>query len=377
MSTRFSILQLISTFTTLVVFSLQAYAIFPYRDFNPTKTTQSLSVDYKLVDTWTYTSSGDNSPPSQLLSGDIIVSAWGVAYSKVADRIFTSAFLKWHSGYGVTGSGGIYMLEPTATSFNVTQFHDMDSNPMTRTRATSSSYGDGVSFSFIDDNHVSYLGAIDPISGEPEGLGIIGTKVERGLSPIPTDQSYAPATFAQIGKVGMGDLEISEDGGQNIINGASDLQAYIFKAEDVISNVPGTTSSILNFDLNFERGFVRTGVAGTNQWYPWTDDGNDRIKESCCHEYFRSQPILSDIEFTDRGDLTMAFIDRWGHQMGHANFSDLSNTGIVGNSQGAGDILIAGIDCDLVSYCPVTVQVTDCVDPCPDPSRFNVTAQRN
>ena len=84
-----------------------------------------------------YTNSGTSTLPSQKVNGSVIGPVWGVAYSKQANKIFTSALLKRHIGLGAMGSGGIYLLEPTATSFNVTQFYDMDANGH-RTRADAS-----------------------------------------------------------------------------------------------------------------------------------------------------------------------------------------------------------------------------------------------
>ncbi len=91
--------------------------------------------------------------PSGLItaSANNIGTVWGVAYSKQAKKVFTSAFIKRQAGLGPLGSGGIYMLEPTATSFNVTQFYDMDANGY-RTRASASALPYGQNDSYTVDN---------------------------------------------------------------------------------------------------------------------------------------------------------------------------------------------------------------------------------
>ncbi|MBK9461266.1 MAG: hypothetical protein IPN94_17990 [Sphingobacteriales bacterium] len=63
------------------------------------------------------------------------------------------------------------------------------------------------------------------------------------------------------------------------------------------------------------------------------------------------QPILSDIEFNDRGDLIMDFMDRAGHQFGLQNRKFLTNiaTTLVADVI-SGDILIAGYNCNTGSY---------------------------
>jgi hypothetical protein len=163
-----------------------------------------------------YTSTGNTTPPAQKLNGAIIGATWGVAYSKQAKKVFTAAFLKRHMGLGIMGSGGIYMLTPTASSFTVSQFHDMDANGhRIRAEASAPTYGNASSFN-IDATgaFVTYLGANDPLTGKPSGLGVVfanGTG-GRGLTSALNDPSFDPDMFDQVGKVGLGDLDISDDG---------------------------------------------------------------------------------------------------------------------------------------------------------------------
>ncbi|HQW46961.1 MAG TPA: SdrD B-like domain-containing protein, partial [Chitinophagaceae bacterium] len=83
---------------------------------------------------------------SKTLPQSALGTVWGGAYSKQAQRIFTAAFMKRQVGMGPMGSGGIYMLEPTLSSFNVTQFYDMDANGYrTRAAAGAIAYGAGSS----------------------------------------------------------------------------------------------------------------------------------------------------------------------------------------------------------------------------------------
>ncbi|MFY7937486.1 MAG: SdrD B-like domain-containing protein, partial [Flavobacterium sp.] len=91
-----------------------------------------------------YNNTGERSATAatRTLNGAVIGSVWGVAYSKQANKVFTSAFLKRHTGLGALGTGGIYMLTPTATSFNVNQFYNLDANGhRTRAAAGAPAYG--------------------------------------------------------------------------------------------------------------------------------------------------------------------------------------------------------------------------------------------
>ena len=166
-----------------------------------------------------YNSSGTTAP-TLTLNGTTIGATWGVAYSRQAGKVFTSAFIKRHAGLGVLGSGGIYLLTPTATSFTVVNFYDMDAvanGGAYRTRADAAAappaYGNGSSYSLNGANTIAtYLGATDLASGQPVGMGVVGTNGNRVLPNTNNTVNWDPAAFDQVGKVGLGDLEISDDG---------------------------------------------------------------------------------------------------------------------------------------------------------------------
>ncbi|AEI49739.1 SdrD B-like domain-containing protein [Runella slithyformis] len=103
-----------------------------------------------------------------------IGSVWGIAYDKYKERLFTSAVLRRHSGLGPAGLGGIYVT-----------------NMITNTTST-----------YVD------LEAA-PLS---INLGTIPSNSSRGLPTTLSGPSNDQAAFALVGKAGIGDLEISEDG---------------------------------------------------------------------------------------------------------------------------------------------------------------------
>ena len=338
---------------------------------------------------------------------------WGIAYSRQAKKVFAAAFMKRQCGYGPMGSGGIYLCTPTGTSFTVTNFYDMDANGhRTRALPTAVPYGNGTSFTInAAGTEASYLGPIDPLTGDPEGLGVIGVNGAggRGFTSSLTDHWNDPAALDQVGKVGLGDIDISEDGkflyvanlysrmlfrleldnpasptsviavdsfplpnvtanngklrcfgvsyyrgavyvgavttgengGQNIVNGATDLYAYVFKLENALSAIPTYNATpAITFPLNYLKGAV-IGGSGT-QWYPW----NKKTDILLPGEPHLPTPMLSDIEFSDGGDLIMDFCDRTGHQFMISNRLNLTGTELAGSIDIGGDILIAGTDCN-------------------------------
>ncbi|MCB9309228.1 MAG: hypothetical protein H6567_04105 [Lewinellaceae bacterium] len=299
-----------------------------------------------------------------------IGSTWGVAYSKQAQKIFTSAFLKRHVGLGPLGSGGIYMIDPTTG--NVTNWLNLDALGIA-TRGTGSYTGPGP------------LGPLVPFSP------VIGTNAERVLGNGIDQPSYDAPAFAQIGRLSLGDLDISDDGrylfvmnlynktvyridlvdpanpqaptaanvstritswtvpSPGCVNGqhrpfglefargnlfvglvcsgesggvAADLEAYIYQ---VTNFTAGTYSTLFSIPLDYDKGwafsyFGDPVVAEANQgWFPWTDN----VDETLVQFYYLShpQPILCDIVFDVDGSLIMSFFDRNGHQSGWNNYS--------------------------------------------------------
>lgn len=355
--------------------------------------------------------------PIQTGHDSVLGCVWGTAWSRQAKKLFAAAFMKRQSGYGPLGSGGIYTAVPIGNTFQIGNFYDMDANGhRTRAAATAVTYGAGSSFSLnAAGTEATYLGPIDPLSGSPEGLGVIGANGTpgRGMGGNVTDQSNDPAACDQVGKVGLGDLEISEDGrflfvtnlysklvyrleldnpfnptgvvavdsfalpsvsvtngvlrcfgltyhrgnlfvgavstgengGQNVVNGATDLYAYVFMLQKPLSAAPIMNATpVITFPLNYAKGAV-IGGSGV-QWYPW----NKKTDVLLPGEPHLPTPMLSNIEFNLRGDMILDFCDRTGHQFEISNYMNLSGTATAGSIDIGGDLLIAGYNCGSGNY---------------------------
>jgi hypothetical protein len=370
-------------------------------------------------------SSGINPPPLKL-DGSVIGALWGVAYSRQSGGVFATALMKRQVGFGVLGSGGIYLLERGASGFLVTPFFDMDDNSFqyggeecTRSRAPADApvYGMGSSFLLNPGRtQAEYLGPTDTLTGAPVGLGVIGSNADRGLSVEPSDPSYDAAAFDQVGKVGLGGIAISEDGRylfvvnvysrrlfrleldnpnhptevvsvmsaalpdiscnagvlrpfavachrgkvyvgavctgelgvENVVDGPTDLRAYVFRIERPAEAWVFRDEPILDVPLNYRKGLGTVDAfPESDRWYTWTSDATAHlIHETIPVVRSRQTPILSDIGFSDRGDMILGFMDRFGHQAGffnHLYLADFEEPYIVASA--AGDVLIAGIDC--------------------------------
>ncbi|GAB3962749.1 hypothetical protein GCM10028805_64490 [Spirosoma harenae] len=128
---------------------------------------------------------------SVLATASQIGSVWGSAYSKFTKRLYTSAFVRRHVGLGPGGIGGIYLT-------------DM-SGPGLSTANTSL---------FVD---LTTLGI---------NLGSIPSNSARGLQPGIFTASHDENAFSAIGKVGIGDMDLAEDGSMLWFTNLSDGQLY-------------------------------------------------------------------------------------------------------------------------------------------------------
>ncbi|MBK8347291.1 MAG: hypothetical protein IPL08_06570 [Saprospiraceae bacterium] len=204
----------------------------------------------------------DASSPTQYVAtvGEI-GSTWGVAYSKQAQKIFTGAFLKRHVGMGPLGSGGIYLIDPITNT--VTNWLDLDAIGIA-TRGTGTYTGPGP------------LGPNVPYSP------VIGTNAERDLGNGLDQPSYDAPAYAQIGRLSLGDVDISDDGRYLFVMNLYDKTVYRIDLVDpanpqapTIANVgtrvtswavpsPGCANGTHRpFALEFARGNLFVGLVCT------------------------------------------------------------------------------------------------------------------
>jgi hypothetical protein len=172
-----------------------------------------------------------------------IGTTYGVAYSKYAKKIFTSAYFKRHYGFGPANGtfnnapGAIYIIDPSLTSATgaATYFTSLDalSSP-THNSTGSPAYGSGTSY------NISGTGVGATISYPTNGLGVIGTNTARGLNADLATKSSDPAAFGQIGKVSLGDMDISSDGLYLYLINLFDRKLYVLQLNDIVNPTSAT-----------------------------------------------------------------------------------------------------------------------------------------
>ncbi|NPA60889.1 MAG: hypothetical protein GXO06_01215, partial [Epsilonproteobacteria bacterium] len=299
---------------------------------------------------------------------------WGVAYSKKEDAIFTSAVVRRHMGLGPLGIGGVYKVSGAlSTTPKLEQWLDITTLGVDLGSVNRDS--SNVCYKLEDDiNKPSYdldgyvkvgrvgIGDID-LSDDESTLYVmdlnnkqllfidVATKklIKKVAIPNPgcSDGDYRPwAIYPKRGLlVGVVcSAETSQD--------VKDLKAHIMQYD-------GTTfNSIYSFNLNYERGYTINDNPA--EWQPWTTD-------TTWHGDSHPEPILSDIEIDEKGDMILAFVDRYGMITSNNNYSTNCEGGDTSLTEGhaGGEILRAcynGVSWELESNGACGGVTTDGVD---------------
>lgn len=285
---------------------------------------------------------------------------WGTAYNKFNNTLYSAAFLRRHVGLTSHGLGAIFKTDLATNSTTL----------------------------FVDVENIGV------------SLGSIGSNASRGLGAKTSPSADAEA-FAKVGKVGIGDIDISEDGqtlyfvnmftkslhrlavnnptssqsvaipspacangesrpwGMAIYKGnayigvvcdasvsanKSDLRAYIYSYS--LSTNTFDTTPVFDFPLTYPKGYPHDSKPSLTGWFPWTDDPNvafnsiaTTIPTTHGNILVHPEPILADIEFDIDGSMVLSFADRFAFQVGHQNYNT-SGTGLYSGVSG-GDILRA------------------------------------
>jgi hypothetical protein len=210
------------------------------------------------------TSSGNNARTS-LATAAQIGTCWGTAYNKYNDRIYTSAFLKRHAGLGpggpigspnsINAPGAIYLANPNATNSG-SFFFSMDA-----------------------------LGAAYYTHDHTIGAALnVRDNVTRGLNKdIDTPSGDADA-FDQVGKVGNGDIELSDDGRYMWLTNLYNKKLYridLTSAAAPVAPTAATASALItswalpvlacnngvlrSFGIKYYKGKIYVGVVCTGE----------------------------------------------------------------------------------------------------------------
>ena len=273
------------------------------------------------------------------VSMTLVGSTWGLAYQRETATLFASAFTKRSAGFGPGGTGAIYQINPTLNT--ASRLADLN---------TLSATGTGVDphdlNNFFADNPTwdkvgkTSLGGLD-LSDDGETLWVMNL-FDRRLYRLPVGIPASPPAANTVTSIDMPEpadcvLHPLTPAGQRNLNVrpfavkalgdkvfvglvctaessqlSKDLRAYVYRF-DVNT---GAFTQIANFALNYPRGCA-SGYSECNSasWNPWSPTERANLFYQF-QEFDYAQPMLSDIEFDDAGNMIVALGDRFGHQSG-------------------------------------------------------------
>lgn len=167
-----------------------------------------------------------------------IGTTYGEAYSKQSKRLFVSAFMKRHHGFGPgdgtasTAPGAIYIVDPskTATTGAPGFFVSLDALGA----PTHTSIGTPV-FTKTGTGEAAVISY-----SSQSNLGIIGTPTARGLGGNIANPSTDAAAMGQVTKVGIGDIDISDDGKFLYVTNLFDRKLYVLQLNDPVKPTSAT-----------------------------------------------------------------------------------------------------------------------------------------
>ncbi len=223
-----------------------------------------------------YNSIGQDVMPQHIANGNEIGSTWGVAYNKYTEKLFTTAFVKRHVGLGQLGTGGIYVTDFSGSTPTNTNFLDLTDFGIATGAIGSRDLPADLENPSADANAFGKvakvgLGDID-ISDDGNMLWTINLAEKELVSiDISTyNATGATPTASHINAVNIDNLTCSSDGDMRpfgvkyregkvyigiVCSGESSQQRSALQAA-VYSYTPGTNNFVeeISFPLDFERG---------------------------------------------------------------------------------------------------------------------------
>ncbi len=278
---------------------------------------------------------------------------WGVAYDSKRDVLYTSAVLRRHVGIGPNGGGAIYSIsDPAGAPGAATLLHDVATAtgvPTTAARGLT-----GATPTTLNNDAPAFpliakvgLGDID-ISNDNDTLYVTNLTDQTVYSVDLNNPATAavplpayPTPACNNGTDRPWALKVHDDmlylgvvcSAEGAAGVAADLDAYVYAYDGT-----AWSTAINNFPLDYPRQLGAPGATNNAAWRPWRDAhtagefGTLNLTAAT-----RATPVLSDIEFNDQGDMILGFMDRTSLQFGALNWGTTGTSRIQVAS--AGDIL--------------------------------------
>ncbi len=288
---------------------------------------------------------------------------WGLAWDPETKNLFSSAFLRRFADFGPNGMGAIYATNRSSGVSSTSLVVDL------------AQVGSGVGV-IAPRSWVSPTRDVDAFENIGEvGLGDIDLDTTHDLLYVVNLFAKSVQVVNLTSYLETGTAVGSESVSQlpaypapNCVNGQDRPFALKFKtdkvylgvicdASDAVGSPADLNARVYVYDLNlgvwsvavapFALDYDRDSVYSGNPTFlanfqPWTDSFVLSEWHLTYGQYiWHPQPMLSDIEFDNNGDMILSFADRGAYQMGASNFSPNSDDTALYRVMSGGELLRA------------------------------------
>jgi uncharacterized repeat protein (TIGR01451 family) len=321
------------------------------------------------VDPNTPTSQFDLPPLTTVATANQVGTTWGIVWNAKEGRLYASAFMKKRAGFGPSGTGAIYRIDPatqTVTTYadlnaifgggtagtNPHNHADPKDNGNTSWNAVGKVALGGMAISDGGDKiYVVNLANRTlyelPIGVAPSAGNIRSQAVPLTPPGCANSADVRPfATQFYRGKlyVGLTCTGESTTAGGTVDGDPTQLRAYVYQVDPTTLTFGG--APVLNIPLNYPRGCGEGKLSNppcfTAAWRPWSPIYKNAAEEPpsiFIKRSFFPQPWLTAIDF-DHGNMIVNLRDRNGDQTGMAAEDNPARTQLY-YGVGTGDILRA------------------------------------
>ncbi len=322
-----------------------------------------------------------------------IGSTWALAYHRSSKILFAAAYQKRHTSYGSGNSTGVIYKIPDPednSTAGVSVFLDLNTlygskvagnnphpNGVTNFKTDEDSYGltGKLALGGMDiAEDEKYIWAVNLYDRQLYKIPL-GNDIYNPVAPTAADQIIRYPLYNKCDCDGNGGLDNAS--GKDLMPFALKVyrgKIYIgmvctaMSTPDDFSKLKGFVfefnpanaafNKVLEFPLNYNRGTgnsstgwhvspIPGGYGGNNtsNWRPWDDDyDRDELSwfDPGWQEGGYSQPMLTDIEFDEQGNMTLGIRDRFGDMVGDG-MNEPNGSSTLLESDGIGDILRANL----------------------------------
>ncbi|MFI0978404.1 SpaA isopeptide-forming pilin-related protein [Streptomyces sp. NPDC021093] len=280
------------------------------------------SVGVRALVSWPYDRTGNSEQPTTEATSDQIGATYGLAHKRDTDQLFVGALTKRLIPYGPAGPGGIYLVDRKTdrTSVFATVPDAGDAEHSTDLTRDTMAINDAVGKEGLGDLDLSEDGSkLYAMGLKAKSLYVYDT-----AGAAPGNPQAAPAQVIPVPDPGCpsgaGDWRpygLGVHDGAVYVGGTCSAESSQRSADlrAYVLKLSGTSfSTVVSHALDYARGMGYAAVQGDTAWRPWLQTWDP-------YKWFIQAnfpgPMLSDLVFDRDGSLILGFRDRLGDQAGY------------------------------------------------------------